>query len=103
MDLAAAAAPEPDALKTVRKIWCGGSAVPRSLMERYEADFGVPVIQGFGMTETSPLVAIAEPPPGARGEERWQYRAKSGRLSPLVEARIIGSDGKALPWDGAAS
>jgi fatty-acyl-CoA synthase len=84
-------------------VLCGGAAVPRSLMERFEESYGIPIIQGYGMTETSPLVAAAEPPAGATGEEAWRYRTRSGRLSPLCEARIIGEDGGELPWDGEAS
>jgi fatty-acyl-CoA synthase len=52
------------------------------------------------MTETSPLVAVAEAPAGCSGEEAWRYRAKTGRLSPLVEARIVDASGNELPWDG---
>jgi fatty-acyl-CoA synthase len=69
-------------------------------MERFEQTFGVPLIQGFGLTETSPLVAAANAPSGTEGEEHWNYRCKTGRISPLVEARIIDDAGAELPWDG---
>jgi fatty-acyl-CoA synthase len=69
-------------------------------MERFEEVFSTPLIQGFGMTETSPLVAVAEAPVGATGEELWRYRSKTGRISPLVEARIVDPAGNELPWDG---
>ena len=36
-----------------------GSAVPRSLMERFEEQFGIRIVQGWGMTETSPLAAVS--------------------------------------------
>src|SRR3954464_10554675 len=39
---------------TLKGVTCGGSAVPRSLIERFDERFGVPIIQGWGMTETSP-------------------------------------------------
>jgi fatty-acyl-CoA synthase len=90
----------PEALSTLRRVMCGGAAVPRSLMERFENAFSTPLIQGFGMTETSPLVAIAEAPAGAIGEDLWRYRSKTGRISPLVEARIVDPAGNELPWDG---
>jgi fatty-acyl-CoA synthase len=90
----------PSTLASLRKVVCGGAAVPRSLMERFEQTFGVPLIQGFGLTETSPLVAAANAPSGTEGEEHWKYRCKTGRISPLVEARIIDDAGAELPWDG---
>jgi fatty-acyl-CoA synthase len=100
MDVLRKTADNPEAVASLRRVVCGGAAVPRSLMERFEKQFGVPLVQGFGMTETSPLVAIAEAPAGCSGEEAWRYRAKTGRLSPLVEARIVDASGNALPWDG---
>lgn len=94
---------EPQALASLRRVACGGAAVPLSLMQRFEEAFGVPLVQGFGMTETSPLVAIAEAPAGASGAEYWRYRAKTGRITPLVEARIVDPAGVELPWDGEQS
>ena len=91
---------KPDKLASLRKVVCGGAAVPRSLMERFQETFGVPLIQGFGLTETSPLVAAANAPAGTEGEEYWSYRCKTGRISPLVEARIVNDEGVELPWDG---
>ncbi|MEX1043610.1 MAG: AMP-binding protein, partial [Acidimicrobiia bacterium] len=53
--------PQAD-LSSFRFITCGGSAVPRALMEGFERTFGVEIVQAWGMTETSPLGAIARPP-----------------------------------------
>jgi fatty-acyl-CoA synthase len=99
-DVLRRAADNPSAVSSLRRVVCGGAAVPLSLMQRFQETFDTPLIQGFGMTETSPLVAIAEAPAGATGEELWRYRSKTGRISPLVEARIIDPNGKELPWDG---
>ncbi len=87
-------------LSSLRRVTCGGAAVPLALMQNFEHTFGAALVQGFGMTETSPLVAVAEAPVGTTGAEFWRYRAKAGRLSPLVEARIVDPDGHELPWDG---
>ena len=99
-DVLRKAADNPKTLSSLRRLVCGGAAVPRSLMERFSETFGTPLIQGFGMTETSPLVAIAEAPAGATGEELWRYRSKTGRITPLVEARIVDPAGNELSWDG---
>ena len=92
----------PVELSSLRRVLCGGSAVPRSLIEQFDERFGVQILQGWGMTETSPLAAVSLPPshvePGTVEEMDW--RAKSGRVIAGVELRIVGDDGTALPWDG---
>jgi fatty-acyl-CoA synthase len=60
----------------------------------------VKIIQAWGMTETSPLGSVARPPVSAEGDEHWSYRAKAGRINPLVEARLVDDDGQEVPWDG---
>lgn len=89
-------------LSSFRSIVCGGSAVPLSLMKRFEERYGVPIIQAWGMTETSPLGAVALPPRWAPGEERWQYREKAGRVAFGVEARVVDGAGNVVARDGAA-
>jgi fatty-acyl-CoA synthase len=52
------------------------------------------------MTETSPLASVSIPPVEATGDERWAYRETQGRISPVVQARLVGPDGSQMPWDG---
>jgi fatty-acyl-CoA synthase len=89
----------PD-LSSIRIVACGGSAVPRALMEAFDERHGMRIVQAWGMTETSPLGSIARPPTSATGEEHWEYRSTAGRLIPLVEGRVVDDDGNELPWDG---
>ena len=79
---------------------CGGSAVPRSLIEAFRDKLGIELIQAWGMTETSPLGCIAFPPKGIDPSEELDYRAKTGRAVPGVELRVVDDDGRVLPWDG---
>ncbi len=90
---------DPD-LSSIRVVICGGSAVPRALMEAFEERHGISIVQAWGMTETSPLGSIARPPASSGGEEHWEQRSTAGRLIPLVEGRIVGDNGEELPWDG---
>ncbi len=85
-----------------RRVLCGGSAVPRSLMETFEKRYGVPIIQGWGMTETSPLGAMAYPPRGVPAAEAMDWRVKTGRILHGVDLRIVDDQGEVLPWDGEA-
>ncbi len=94
----------PVDLSSFRLVVCGGSAVPRSLMERFESDHGVRIIQGWGMTETSPLAALAYPPRGVElgTTEEMDWRARAGRVLSGVELRIVDDAGNPMPWDGEA-
>jgi fatty-acyl-CoA synthase len=89
-------------LSSLRLVPCGGSAVPHSLMEAYEKELGVTILQAWGMTETSPLGSVAHPPAGVPEEQAWRYRDTAGRLMCEVEHRLIGEGGVELPCDGEA-
>ncbi len=94
----------PIDLSSFRMIVCGGSAVPRSLMEAFEERHGVRIVQAWGMTETSPLAAVAHPPDGVElgTTEEMDWRAKTGRVFGGVELRIVDDAGTPLPWDDEA-
>ena len=90
----------PTDLSSLRLVPCGGAAVPLSLMKAFQERHGVRIIQAWGMTETSPLAAVAHPPKGA--DDQWAWRAKTGRICAGVDLRIVGESGDVLPWDGVA-
>jgi fatty-acyl-CoA synthase len=87
-------------VSSLRLIPCGGSAVPASLMREFQDDYGVPIRQAWGMTETSPLAAVAWPPANIAETEHWRLRNTAGRPVCGVEARIVADDGRTLPRDG---
>jgi fatty-acyl-CoA synthase len=89
-------------LSSLRMVPCGGSAVPRSLMEAFEKELGVRIVQAWGMTETSPIGSVAHPPAGTPADEAWRYRDTAGRLVCAVEARLVGDNSAVLPHDGTA-
>jgi fatty-acyl-CoA synthase len=92
----------PD-FSSLRVVVCGGAAVPQGLMQGLEERHGVKMIQGWGMTETSPVCAVAHAPEGSEGDEHWSYRTAAGRILPLVEARLIDVDGNEVDWDGKST
>ncbi len=89
-------------LSSFRAVLCGGAPVPRAMMERFDERFGVAVVQGWGMTETSPLGAVAIPPKNTAPEREMDYRAKTGRVSFGVEIRVVDGDGEACERDGSS-
>lgn len=87
-------------LSCLRVAVCGGSAVTGALVEAMR-DRGVPMLQGWGMTETSPLCALSHPPKHSPPDEDTYWRTKSGRASSAgIQLRIVDDAGNELPWDG---
>jgi fatty-acyl-CoA synthase len=87
-------------LSSLAWVIVGGSAVPRSLVEAFQDRYGVEIVQAWGMTEMSPLGAIAAPPRGVSDEESLEWRSRTGRISPGVDMRIVDDEGDEQPWDG---
>ena len=90
---------------TLKRVVIGGSACPPAMLRSFQDDFGVQVLHAWGMTEMSPL--------GSAGtfkashlklgkDERDAWQGKQGRAMYGVDMRIVGEDGKELPWDGKA-
>jgi fatty-acyl-CoA synthase len=94
---------DPIDLSSLRLVVCGGSAVPRALIERFQERHGVCIVQAWGMTETSPLAAVALPPKGTPPDDEMDWRARTGRVVAGVELRIVDDAGAVLPWDGRSA
>ena len=66
----------------------GGEALPSGVAERFEEVFKRPLLNGYGMTETSPVISLNLP---------WASKPDSvGRPIPSVEVRILDDQGNAL-------
>jgi fatty-acyl-CoA synthase len=90
----------PVDMSSLRMITAGGAAVPRQLIEQFRDELGVQLVQGWGMTETSPICSLALPPRGVPVEEEIEWRSKTGRGVAGVEVRVVGEDGSVMPNDG---
>ncbi len=96
---------------SLRSIVCGGSAVPRALSDAYEAAVGLPILQAWGMTETSPLGTVCHIKStldaALDDDDRADLRTSVGQPVVGVEARITRPDGatpgEPLPWDGGTA
>ena len=89
-------------LSSLRVGTSGGAAIPRALMAGFEKKYGLRIIQGWGMTETSPVGGMAHPPADVElgSPEELDWRLKSGRVIAGVQMRICSDSGEELPWDG---
>jgi fatty-acyl-CoA synthase len=94
-------------LSHLRTILCGGSAVPKALSRAYREAIGVPMLQAWGMTETSPIATISLPHSHhdeLSEEERDDARARQGFPAPLVDLRIVDPEtGEPQAWDDVAT
>lgn len=69
----------------------GGEALPRGVADRFEDVFLHPLLNGYGMTETSPVISMCVP---------WANKPGSvGRPLPGVEVRIVDDDDQPLEAD----
>ena len=98
--------PEIDMKKIgLKTIAVGGAATPLTMIERFERDFGADYVQGWGMTETSPIGVIGRLLPKhsrLSEDDRRRVKMKAGRAVWGVGLKIVGADGEALPHDGKA-
>ncbi len=93
-------------LSTVKKMVCGGSAVPPALIKAFEQDYGVKIHQAWGMTEMSPLgtyASLKKKHDELSKEEQFAIEVKQGRGIYGVDLKIVDGEGKELPRDGKTS
>ena len=94
-------------VSSLRGIPCGGSAVPKHLSEAYREKLGLPILQAWGMTETSPLASIAKVKStmlSLSEDVQADCRASIGLPTLGVQARIVNQEtGEEVPWDGETS
>src|SRR3546814_3067673 len=67
------------------------------------SDLGVDVIQGWGMTETSPLGTVSVPTASVAAmpdDEQMAYKLKQGRLLCGLDMKLVDDNGNRLPHDG---
>ena len=92
-------------LSSLSRLTCGGSAPPPSLIRWYWDTLGVEMIQGWGMTETSPLATLSRRVM-KRGQlalsedAQFENVAKAGQIMPGLELDIFDEEFNRLPHDG---
>ncbi|MBI4337599.1 MAG: long-chain fatty acid--CoA ligase [Chloroflexi bacterium] len=92
-------------LPKLHRILCGGSSVPPSLISGFQRH-GIQMVQGWGMTETSPLGSVSRLKAAMEAwpdDKKLAVLSKQGVIVPTVECRIVDLEsGKELPWDSAS-
>ena len=91
---------------TMRRTVIGGSACPPAMIRKFGDDYGVQVLQGWGMTEMSPLGTIGSLKPAHLAldkDARYAVMAKQGRVLFGVDMKVVTGDGRELPFGSPES
>jgi fatty-acyl-CoA synthase len=81
-------------LSSLRVAVCGGAPCPEPLLRLY-GERGVPMQQGYGLTETSPMVSFLAP------EFALAKLGSSGRTPLFTEIKLIDGEGEIVREPGA--
>jgi fatty-acyl-CoA synthase len=90
-------------ISSIRCIPIGGSAAPRSLIEKFDKKYGARMFHAWGMTEMTPLGTVCRLKADIEAlpeDDRYGYRAKQGYPVAGVDLRIVDDAGNEQPWDG---
>jgi acyl-[acyl-carrier-protein]-phospholipid O-acyltransferase/long-chain-fatty-acid--[acyl-carrier-protein] ligase len=83
---------EPQKLRSIRLVITGAEKLPLDLAEAFEARFGKHVFEGYGLTETSPVVSVnlPEPTPRKPGEsvQPSSRPGSTGKMAAGIAAEI---------------
>jgi fatty-acyl-CoA synthase len=89
---------------SIRYLFSGGSAMPRHLIESFEKKYGVILAQGYGATETSPVVTLSIPKSYMETksvDEKIDIRATAGMPIPGLDVKLVNTEtGKEARMDG---
>ncbi len=83
------------------KVVIGGSALPKGMAQAF-MNLGVDIYAGYGLSETCPILSLGLLAPGEEvdADAALAQRIKAGRAIPLVDMRVVDSQGNEVPHDG---
>jgi fatty-acyl-CoA synthase len=91
-------------LSSLRQLIIGGSPASPELVRALESELGTQTIVGYGLTETSPIITLAQPrqvlseaEPADRRQER---QSMTGWAIPGVQIRVVDAEGADVRPDG---
>ncbi|MBR4682307.1 MAG: AMP-binding protein [Elusimicrobiaceae bacterium] len=75
--------------KNIRFCVSGAAPLTQEIKDRFEQKFNVPILEGYGLTETSPVVSV--------NTEELQKIKSVGPAIPAVSTIVLDEDGKEVP------
>ncbi|CAA9251369.1 MAG: Long-chain-fatty-acid--CoA ligase [uncultured Chthoniobacterales bacterium] len=83
---------EPPQLRSLRLLITGAEKLQSDIAEAFEQRFGKPVYEGYGLTETSPVVSVnlPSPRPAKEGDavQPSSRAGSTGKMAPGIAAEI---------------
>ena len=76
-------------MKTVRLVVSGGTTLPLKIQQDFMGKFGVDICEGYGLSETSPVVTMNPPEKPIVGS--------CGKIVPGITWKLIDGEGKEVP------
>jgi fatty-acyl-CoA synthase len=91
-------------LSSLDLVTLGGAPAPPEMIRRAEQVLGCKVLAGYGLSETTPVLTVAQDKVTLRetDEERVERQSSAGLPGHGIELRLVGPEGQSLPWDGEA-
>ncbi len=92
-------------LSSLKRVVVGGVTCPPSIIKTFEKQYGVNVLHGWGMTETSPigtLNTLKAKHAALSPDQQCALKAKQGRGIYGLQIEIVDGKGNTLPHDGVA-
>jgi long-chain acyl-CoA synthetase len=80
-----------DKLSHLKACVSGGASLPAELLTQIENTLDLVVLEGYGMTETAPVLAV-------NNRERGSIPKSVGKPLPNVEIKLVNDEGKTIPW-----
>lgn len=87
------------------KVIIGGAALPRALALQ-ALQQGIDVFAGYGMSETGPILTLAQLQPDMKDwdlDRQAEVRTRTGRAVPMAQIRIVDEAMNDVPHDGQSS
>ncbi len=92
----------PYRISSLRSLFLGGQAPPKAIIEKLLFKYRVPVVQGYGATETSPLISFLhcrKDQEHCSESDNIKLRERQGTLIPGIEMKIVDEFGEEILWD----
>ncbi|NLP42052.1 MAG: long-chain fatty acid--CoA ligase [Veillonellaceae bacterium] len=79
----------PEDFSKVRYFISGGASLPETIARNFQAKFGIPILEGYGLSEASPVVCLNRP-----GHIKY---CSIGETLPGIDAKIVNEDNREVP------
>ncbi|MPM93364.1 Long-chain-fatty-acid--CoA ligase [bioreactor metagenome] len=79
----------PEDFTKVRYFISGGASLPETVARNFQAKFGIPILEGYGLSEASPVVCLNRP-----GHIKY---CSIGEALPGIKAKVIDEDNLEVP------